>query len=116
MLRPPNPVRRGCQPDPHLRVGDASWEGPEIDQWKGWGWRHIQAAHGWSAADDAATREALSLPMQYQQTTTSAVHLGPEYVQNGATCRRRVVVEYEQHPGEPEPRGIITSYPERVTP
>jgi hypothetical protein len=41
---------------------------------------------------------------------------GPEYQQNGAICRRRVVVEYGLQTGDPKktPKGIITSFGEFV--
>jgi hypothetical protein len=104
-------------PDPYLRWGTTSWGGTNIDNWAGWGWRHIQAKHGWSAADEAATRTTLQAPVfTEEQTATSMRYYGPEYQQNGAICRRRVVVEYGVQTGDPDgtPKGIITSFAEVV--
>jgi hypothetical protein len=104
-------------PDPYLRWGETKWAGSYIDNWSGWGWRHIQAKHGWSAADEAATREALLTPaFTVEQTGTSMRYYGANYEQNGVVCRRRVVVEYGVYDGDPEgsPKGIITSYAEVV--
>ena len=44
------------------RFGKANWQDRSpatsyIDDWDGWGWRHIRAKHGWSPADEAATRQ-----------------------------------------------------------
>lgn len=79
-------------------------------EWVGWGYRKIFAKHGWGQADIAATTEALATspdalpPTRWQYT-------GPEYVQNGAVCARRVVVaDMIERSTEPEPAEIVTSY------
>jgi hypothetical protein len=83
---------------------------PDYD---GWGYQHIAAKHGWSRADDTATRTALdgfSRPSKNPDALEAYVFYGPEYRQAGRTCVRVVVVEYEAAEGEPEPKGIITSF------
>jgi hypothetical protein len=100
-----------------LRHGTANWRGGHIDDWGGWGWRHIAAKHGRSAADETATRAALTAPASTaEQTPTSMRYLGPEYEQNGAVCQRVVVVEYGLQEGDPAdtPKGIITSYGQSI--
>jgi hypothetical protein len=95
-------------PNPVLRWGEATWGGSYIDRWPGWGYRHIQAKHGWSDDDIAATRAALLAPVvATEEDPTTMVYRGAEYTQNGALCQRRVVVQYNPSTG---PKGIITSY------
>jgi hypothetical protein len=97
-------------PDPYLRWGETTWRGAFQDNWDGWGWRHIQAKHGWSAADEAATRQTLLSPINTDggnEGSTSMTYFGAEYTQNGAVCARTVVVEFGEHTG---PKGIITSF------
>jgi hypothetical protein len=110
-------------PDPYLRWGEADWRGPARDNWGGWGWRHIQAAHGWSTGtgmtDEAQTRLALQADEDHvveQGDGTSMRYYGPEYTQNDVVCRRRVVVQYAVRSDDPAntPKGIITSFPEYV--
>jgi hypothetical protein len=89
------------------------WDGTYIDNWGGWGWRHISAKHGWAPADEAATRDALAAPETViEQSSTSMRYEGAEYQQGGAICQRVVIVEYGVKPGDPPdtPKGIITSY------
>jgi hypothetical protein len=100
-------------PNPYLRYGTTAWGGDHIDRWGGWGWRHIQAKHGWDEDDEAATRDALATPAAtIEQSPTSMRYIGEVYPQNGADCERVVTVEYGVHPGDPlgTPKGIITSY------
>lgn len=95
-------------PDPYLRWGSAEWGGDFIDDWPGWGWRHIRAKHGWSAADEAATRMTLASPVgTIEESPTSMRYVGPEYQQSGAICARTVVVEFGEATG---PKGVITSF------
>jgi hypothetical protein len=104
-------------PDPYLRHGRTEWGREYIDRWPGWGWRHIQAKHGWSPIDEAASRAALETPATtVEQSPTSMRYEGAEYQQNGAVCRRVVIVEYGVQEGDPAgtPKGIITSYGESV--
>lgn len=103
----------------YLHYGKTAW-GPSVgvgpntvDNWLGWGYRHINAKHGWSAADDAETQNALS------------TDLGPLHEPNGnwlytaedstggvggVSCIRNVVVDFETGEGDPRPRGIVTSF------
>jgi hypothetical protein len=95
-----------------LKVG---WTGPSIiTEWKGWGWRHVAAKHGWGPADIAATQAALlDTPTlsngRFQYT-------GPDYSQNGVICQRRVVVAAGPLPDETSSKEIITSYGEYLRP
>jgi hypothetical protein len=100
-----------------LHYGTASYIGldergnPDYD---GWGYRHIKAGHGWTLADDGATRTALKTfgEQSYNANALNAyVYYGPKYSGSGGiTCRREVLVEYGTVVGEPGPKGIITSY------
>jgi hypothetical protein len=99
--------------DPYLRWGKTSYQGTYLDNFDGWGWRHIAAKHGWSAADITATAETLAAPERtVQQSETSMRYIGPQYQQNGALCERRVVVQFAPIEGDPPdtPRGIVTSF------
>lgn len=90
--------------------------GDELD-FSGWGYWHILAGHGWSLADDAATRLALEDPTPVPSTMeNSYVFYGPRYPgTGGAICRRIVVVAFGTTTGDPGPKGIITSYGADVT-
>jgi hypothetical protein len=108
-------------PDPYLRWGTTEWKGAYLDRWDGWGWRHIQAKHGWTEGpgptDEGLTRQALANPVSTEPAgPTSMVYIGPELEFNGAICQRRVVVQYATQTGDPPdtPKGIITSYGEYV--
>ena len=101
------PSGASSAPDPILRWGTAEWGGAYIDDWDGWGYRHIQAKHGWSSDDILATALALAAPVDTSQSSeTSMVYHGAEIEQNGAVCQRRVIVQYDPA----APHGIITSY------
>ena len=103
------PTTEPDAPDPYLRWGSTSWGGGTLDSWPGWGWRHIQAKHGWSYLDEAATREALLNPVEPpEQAGSSLTFIGPDYTKGTAVCDRIVVVEFGQGTGDPQ--GIITSY------
>jgi hypothetical protein len=85
--------------------------------YEGYGYWHILAGHGWSLADDAATRTALDdpapLPGKNANRIDSYEFLGPEYLGTGEVqCRRMVLVEFGPASG---PLGIITSYGMKVT-
>ena len=101
-------------PDPYLRWGETSWQQGTLDNWDGWGWRHIQAAHGWTAADELATEEALAQPFSTEGgkgNDTSITFHSETYTQQGALCERLVVVNFGSPPDSPNPpKGIITSY------
>lgn len=95
-------------PDLYLRWGSTTWGGQYLDDWPGWGWRHIQAKHGWGPSDEAATRAALASPVVQTETDpTTMVYRGVEYQRNGAICQRKVVVQFSAATG---PKGIISSY------
>jgi hypothetical protein len=87
-------------------------------KWRGWGYRHIAAEHGWGPAEQAATEAALALPPLPEGPAGSDppytwVYVGPEYEQAGTTCARRVVVASPQAPDlshEPRAKEILTSY------
>jgi hypothetical protein len=107
------PSGAGSAPDPYLRWGLTTWDGSFIDNWGGWGWRHIQAKHGWSTTDETETRAALLGPAStFEQNPTSMAYTGQQFTRNGALCERKVVVEYGEGPFDPpgKPKGIITSY------
>jgi hypothetical protein len=105
----------------YLRWGTTSWlpsnenfkEPPAVDQWSGWGFRHIVAKHGWTLLDIEETRLALLTPQiakiegggKYVYTSTG-IGLGA----GGVGCERRVVVDFVAKEGDPVPRGIVTSY------
>jgi hypothetical protein len=97
--------------DTALKVG---WtRSSTVREWSGWGWRHVAAKHGWTAADIAATQTALlTTPIQ----DGGLVYLGPEYQQNGVRCQRRVLVNPTARPAEPSAKEIITSYGEYLGP
>jgi hypothetical protein len=84
---------------------------PPPKYWDGWGWRHVEAKHGWRAADLAATQEAL-MTTPFPGARGRLTYIGPEYAQNGVLCQRVVVVASERLADldEPEPKGIMTSY------
>lgn len=89
------------------------WVAPaatELKRFGGWGWRHIVAKHGWTAEDQAATAVALATTPT-RDSEDALIYLGPQYTQNGAICRRKVVVrDRPRDPNEPQPAGIVTSY------
>ncbi|HMJ34426.1 MAG TPA: hypothetical protein VK501_10960 [Baekduia sp.] len=99
----------GGQTDTALKVG---WTAPSAKKgWKGWGWRHVAAKHGWGPDDIVATQIALqSVPTR--QSNGTLEYLGIEYEKNGAICTRVVIVADETLAdlGEPEAKAIITSY------
>lgn len=80
------------------------------DDWPGWGWRHVDAKHGWSEADIEATQDALARPPE--RVGGRLIYKGQEYPGlDGAWCQRRVVFGDERVAREePEPKQIITSY------
>lgn len=99
---------------------------PNIDnshiEWRGWGYRKIEAKHGWGDGDLEATRVALqdSSPVEHGTVAGRFRYLGPEYTgDNGARCKRLVVVEHERNQEElekeaPASAGIVTSFGWRI--
>ncbi len=104
----------------YLRWGETSWLGEALEEpqfmdlWGGWGYRHIQAKHGWNALDREETALALLTPQKPVKGigtnwvySTDAIASGV----GGAECERRVVVQFEKgFEEDPAPRGIVTSY------
>jgi hypothetical protein len=86
------------------------------DGWGGWGWRHIDAKHGWRQADIDATAQALqSTPIR--QDNGALRYVGAQYEQNGALCERWVIVwDTRRDDDEPQPPGIVTSFGRFVAP
>jgi hypothetical protein len=105
-------------PSPSLRWGAATWRETYRDSWFGWGYRHIAAGHGWTAADIADTRATLLAPERAQQgrSPTSMDYFGPSYVHDGIDCQRVVVVQFAATGSDPAPKGIITSYAQPYVP
>jgi hypothetical protein len=104
------PAGGGSPVETALKVG---WT--RSSKWKGWGWRHVAAKHGWATADIAATQAALlevPSPLQNGRLT----YTGEEYSQNGVACQRVVVVVPAAIEDEPSPKEILTSYGEYIGP
>lgn len=100
------PLGGGSAVSTALKVGWTRSSG--VSEWKGWGWRHVAAKHGWDSADIVATQTALSTTPALDQGRL--IYSGPEYSQNGVICQRRVVVADDASPAEPSAKEIITSY------
>jgi hypothetical protein len=84
---------------------------PLPDQFIGWGFRKIRAKHGWSTADQDATREALSYP-----PIKPGVFQSPNtYQRYGVDCRRQVIVSRGKGQNEPVQKGIVNSYGRNVS-
>src|SRR6185312_13755090 len=96
-----------------LRWGEVN----PLFQYRGWGYEHIKAKHGWTSVDEDATRSALlTSPFPNRKESDAYDYIGPEYVQSGVDCVREVVVNYGVKGEEPLARGIVTSYGRRVDP
>jgi hypothetical protein len=99
-----------------LNYGSASLINTDPLDFGGWGYWHILAGHGWSLADDTDTRAALEDPTPRPSivpgaTSSRYVFTGPKYPGSGSVwCRRVVIVDFGTLPGDPGPKGIITSY------
>lgn len=79
--------------------------------YKGWGYTHIKAKHGWARVDETATRQALiTFVFKNRWMAEAWDYIGPEYVQGRAVCVRLVVVKEGTDSGDPAPKGIYTSY------
>jgi PASTA domain len=87
--------------------------------WKGWGYRKIEAKHGWNAADIAATEQALQQPPETARWSGGLVYLGLPRVIGSDVCERLVVVDTNSFamPDGTEhlTKGIITSYDLQMT-
>ncbi|MCB0866064.1 MAG: hypothetical protein KDB58_10150 [Solirubrobacterales bacterium] len=103
-----------------LRYG-TTWWGPgrvemqpeeqAVDDWRGWGYRHIRSKHGWSLLDEQETRLALlTSPAEDQGSGKYIYKLAVSSGTGGVGCERRVVVDFVQGPDDPAPRGIVTSF------
>jgi hypothetical protein len=87
-----------------------------FEDFKGFGFRKIEAKHGWSSIDEQDTRTAMLTP-PIRDEPTRTVYVGPSYSQNRVDCRRNVTVAHqrsktEQRLGNPA-QGLVTSYGER---
>jgi hypothetical protein len=86
-------------------------------EYSGWGYQHIKAKHGWSSIDERATRTALlTAPSPNRQWPESWDFIGPAYAQGNALCVREVVVKFGVDNGDPDPKGIYTSYGRPLAP
>ena len=112
--------REGFEDAVYLHWGQTRWEPAlegwsgerrNIDEWDGFGYRHIVAKHGWGSLDLTETEEALA------KATPTEGGVPDEWVYDwpvSGSCTRRVVVDFE--PGkigeieDPEGRGIVTSF------
>jgi hypothetical protein len=97
-----------------LRWGTATPQ-PPPELWSGFGYRKIVAKHGWSLADEAATRDVLSTAQPTQEPGNRGndrwTFIGQPYGgRDGRPCVRVVVVDYDPPPGMTEAEGIITSF------
>lgn len=104
--------------DVFLRYGRTSWipaDDPtadrNIDNWDGWGYRHIKAKHGWSPLDREETQLALDeappVPTQGGFSYEAPVDTPG---QGGVPCIRHVVVDFFPTGSDPAARGIVTSF------
>jgi hypothetical protein len=106
--------------DVYLHEGETHWipgRNPEtspwhIDEWGGWGYRHILAKHGWGATDLEETQLALTNATPVQQKGTNYLYSLPLKTggDGGVGCIRQVVVDFEAGLEDPRPRGIVTSF------
>jgi nitrogen fixation protein len=112
--------------DVYLHAGTTHWipgKDPEeptsyLDDWGGWGYRHIVAKHGWSELDLKETELALasSFPEQVGETAKYVYSLPISSPgAGGVGCVRHVVVKFELEMEDPRPLGIMTSFNEVVS-
>jgi len=87
-----------------------------LKAWGGWGWRHVDAKHGWRGKDIRATTVALALEPIRQPKTGRLQYTGPQYRQNGEKCERIVIVEPVKDWQGNGPPQIVTSYGGLVRP
>lgn len=86
-------------------------------EYRGWGYKHVKAKHGWTRVDESATRTALlTSAFPNRRTPDSYVFIGPSYELNGVVCVRQVIVNEGAIAEEPLARGIVTSYGRRAAP
>ena len=83
-----------------------------LDDWPGWGYRHIAAKHGWNEGSDLMeTEQALAEGHPDPQGGTKYLYAIPVAPgAGGVNCVRNVVVDLEADGSEPRPRGIVTSF------
>jgi hypothetical protein len=107
--------------DVFLRYGETFWvpgRYPEttpqyIDDWGGWGYRHIKAKHGWSNLDQEETETALLDPAPELQPSGNWLYESPVLPtpgSGGVGCFRQVALDFEPGPNDPAARGIVTSF------
>jgi hypothetical protein len=85
--------------------------------WRGWGYRKIQAKHGWNASDVSLTTEALTHQAQDAKWTLPSVgklYVGTPRFVGSDICARVVVVDFTLYTmpggGEQLVKGISNSY------
>jgi hypothetical protein len=84
-----------------------------LDDWGGWGYRHILAKHGWSELDQQETEEALVDDADPSQTPNGNWDYETPLStpgQGGVSCTRTVIVDFRTGNGDPGPRGVVTSF------
>lgn len=93
---------------------------PIPGDFEGWGWYKIRAKHGWTEL--AASRTAAALigpgPDTFQSHQSNGnwayVRLGDAYevttTGTSVECAQVVIVDRDQHAGDPAKRGIVTSF------
>gem|GEM_PF-4213400 len=92
------------------------WKGELTNGPQGWGERHIANKHGWEIQDKVDTAQTLITPDFSERDRPDARALEPYFYakampsRNGKLCARVVRVERGAWPGEPNMRGIITSF------
>lgn len=104
----------------YLRWGETSWLGEKLEEpefmdlWGGWGWRHVQAKHGWNTLDREETALALLTPQEPVKRGGGKWRysgIDPQRGTGGVECERRVVVQFEKgKEADPAPLGIVTSF------
>jgi Tol biopolymer transport system component len=89
----------------HLRWGRAAAFYP----YRGWGYRHVKAKHGWGPSAKAIANTTLHEGGIIADSKT-AYHWVRTYPGDGITCYSLVAVEFKQETWAPAPYGIITAY------
>lgn len=84
-----------------------------IDDWGGWGYRHIAAKHGWSQLDYDETVYALSVGQPaFNPASENYDYVAPVATpgNGGVACIRTVAIDFEPDTGDPRARGVVTSF------
>lgn len=80
------------------------------DDWRGWGYAHIKAKHGWNAEDEDETRDALYLAPPVAGHKNRYNYVLPVDPVGGIDCTRVVVVQFDRRGDDPAALHIITSF------